>query len=134
MQNLLIIKDPIRQFRDKEDEEEHGRGETKISAEKLKHNLMLLTMNMLTKHVDQQFSVSQSLEQNKLLWARSMLKNKKLQDIIATFTQRVKDVIETETKERRKEVQQYLSTIRPPEYSINRAELFFQNKHVPDPN
>lgn len=50
----------------------------KVNADKLRENIILMAMNEMIKCVDEKLSIPKALEQNKLLWARSMFRVKKL--------------------------------------------------------
>ena len=75
-----------------------------ISSDKIKDNLVLHTLNLISASVDEKMPIPRSLEQNKYLWGRILLKNKKLQDVLTDFTLQVKTLIEKELATHKSEI------------------------------
>ncbi len=63
-------------------------------------------------------SLPKSLEQNKFIWARIIFQNKKLQEVLASFTFQIKDILEKEYDRRKVEIAEFMKKIRAPDDTI----------------
>jgi len=77
-----------------------------------------MTVGLMSQELERQFSVPKALEQNKIIWARSMFRSKKVQNALIEFTKRIQDILVHEFKTKKGEIQRYLKEIRPPDYSL----------------
>lgn len=87
----------------------------KFNVEKIKNNLVLLSLNLMNDSIDQKFSLPKALEQNKFIWARAMFEVKSLQSIISQYTMEITQVLEKEINKNKAQLNQYLRYIRPPD-------------------
>jgi len=62
--------------------------------------------------------VPRALEQNKILWARSMFRSKKIQTALVEFTKRIQEILTNEFKTKKADIQKYLREIRAPDYTL----------------
>ena len=56
-----------------------------VESDKVKENLILLAMEQMNEVINEKVTISKVLEQNKLIWMRSMIRNKGIQSIIDSF-------------------------------------------------
>ena len=56
-----------------------------VENDKVKENLILLAMEQMNEVINEKVTISKVLEQNKLIWMRSMIRNKGIQSIIDSF-------------------------------------------------
>ena len=90
-------------------------GKEKISSERIKDNLILLSISLMQKELDGSLSIPRSLEQNKLIWARLMFENRRMQEILSSFTATIKEIMEKEIKHKRDKLNEFLRQIRAPD-------------------
>ena len=78
----------------------------------------------MTKEIDERMPVSKSLEQNKLIWARLMYKNKNLQAVLSDFTQKIKEIMEKEFQRNQRQLHNFMGKIRPPDWSLGSTKKY----------
>lgn len=74
--------------------------------------------------VDANFTLPKALDQNKVMWARVMYHNKKVQEALSQFTTKIKDILDTEIRTKKNTINKYLKQIRPVDASLDNAERF----------
>jgi hypothetical protein len=84
----------------------------------IQDNLVLLAIKEIKEEIDEKMSVPMALEQNKLIWAKTMMQIKPMQDLLASFTDQVKKIIEKELRNKSKKHQRFMNTNRPPDESL----------------
>lgn len=83
----------------------------------IRENLILTALNAMMDDVDQTLTVPKALEQNKLIWAKGMLQQKPLQEIISNFTDQVHRHVRRELSKNREDVEKEMKRRRPPDPS-----------------
>jgi len=92
--------------------------------QRVKDNLVLTALDIMKAELDERLSVPKALEQNKYIWAKAMLKNKALQDLIADFTTRVSGAIRREININQDKIDRFMKQTRAPEASLGSAKQF----------
>lgn len=92
--------------------------------QRVKDNLVLTALDIMKAELDERLSVPKALEQNKYIWAKAMLKNKALQDLIADFTTRVSGAIKREININQDKIDRFMKQTRAPEASLGSAKQF----------
>jgi hypothetical protein len=92
--------------------------------QRIKDNLVLTALDIMKAELDERLSVPKALEQNKYIWAKAMLKNKSLQDLIADFTTRVSGAIKREININQDKIDRFMKQTRAPEASLGSAKQF----------
>jgi hypothetical protein len=79
-----------------------------ISTEGVKKNLILHMIGQAKESIDANFAIPKALEQNKMMWARVMYHNKKVQEAFCQFSVKIKEILDTEIRRKRNTVAKYL--------------------------